>query len=141
MARLVVTNEDLGTGLKVENNKVVVDVAALTLPVDVHVENATYDEESGLLSITFAGGKEPVTVDLATALGLNTKLKSVSVTLETGMMVITDTDGTEFRADLAPFVKLAASAAISQCNAYTDSKRGEEIMSLGGVKLGYLVNE
>lgn len=141
MARLVVTNEDLGTGLKVENNKVVVDVAALTLPVDVHVENATYDEESGLLSITFAGGKEPVTVDLATALGLNTKIRTVSVTPGTASIVITDTDGTEFEANLEPAIMLAMENAIRESNAYTDSKRGEEIRSLGGVKLGYLVNE
>lgn len=144
MARLIVTSEDLGKGLKVENKKVVVDVANLDLPVDVHIDNVVYNQGTGELEFTFAGVKDPVTVELAGALGLNTKIQSFAQTPDTLELKITDTDNAEFTVDLTQTVNQLAQTVAQQ--AITDSidtivarARGEEVQSLGGVKLGHFV--
>lgn len=143
MARLIVTSEDLGKGLKVENKKVVVDVADLELPVDVHIDNATYNPQTGNLEFTFTGVKQPVEVQLAQALGVNTKVKSFAVEAATANLVITDTDNTEFKLDLTSVLATAGQAAVQEANRYTDTQvnalKGDEAVSLGGVVLGRFV--
>lgn len=141
MARLLVTSEDLGTGLKVENNKVVVDVEALSLPVDVHIEGATYDETAGELELTFTGTQTPIRVQLAEALGVNTKTKTITTQGENSPnIVITDTDDNTFTVDLTPAVThIIGQNVPAQIKAEVKKAIGEEVQSLGGVKLGYLM--
>lgn len=99
--RRVISEMNIGEHLKIENNKLTIDLTSLSgaLPVDVYIDNAVYNEETGALDFTFAGGKEPVSVPLAQALGLNTKIKSFDWSNrypETLEAEIVDTDDNKF---------------------------------------------
>lgn len=110
--RRVISEQNIGKHLKIENNKLTIDLTTLSgaLPVDVHLDNAVYNEDTGNLEITFAGGKAPVFVPLATALGLNTKIQSAEVIDNDGknmIFKIIDTDNTEFSVSLADVLQRA----------------------------------
>lgn len=143
MSRIVITPNDLGLGLKVDNQKVVVDLDALALPVDVHLDNATYNQDTGNLEITFTGTKGPVYVPLATALGVNTKVRSIVVAPGTAQVTLTDTDQNTFQFDLGPYITQQVSTALQSAKTYTDEEigklKGDKLVSLGGVELGHII--
>lgn len=121
MARLVVTNEDLGKGLKVENNKVVVNVDDLSLPVDIHLVGAELDKVNKKIKFTFEGADE---LELPVADLFNTDTTNATLALNlvddgrggftSAELVLTDSAGEEVKTDLMPI--FAAIEAVIEAN-------------------------
>ena len=77
MAITVITPADLGTGLKVEAQKVVVDTAALNIPVDVKLSGVSVDKAEKKMKFTLSDGTE-IEQSIADFLTVDTDTKIVS---------------------------------------------------------------
>lgn len=146
----VVTDQDIGHGLAIELNKLVakgildvkvegnqivltkydnteerIDLPAQT--VDVKLNGAELEGET-TLKLTLSDGSS-LTVDLAKFLNIDTDTKPTAVVLEGTTLKISLSDGTDVQSDIA--------AALQT---YIDENvKGEEVQSLGGETLGYLI--
>lgn len=134
MAKIVVTPEDLGNGLEVQEQKVVVKVDGTS--VKINAQGQLYTEH---------------TVDV--------KASNIRVDEATQEIVIEQTDGSELRTNVANFFPQASEkVTAAEMNAdglkltlanqeevtlpktqILQHLRGEEVLSLGGVTLGYLL--
>lgn len=156
MAKVVITPEDIGKGLKIENSKVIVDIASLELPVDIHLSGVKLDEDNKKLVFTFTGVDTPVEVDIAQLFGTNTVVTSAA--LEDAILTIISSDGNTVSVDLGSLLdglqaKVTSLENISEQLAnmvrtaiptlreemVAKSELGDELVSLGGVKLGRLL--
>lgn len=146
----VVTENDIGNGLAIENTKLVAkgikqitvqgnDIVVtkyddstenVPLPaqtVDVKLTGAELVDET-TLKLTLSDGSE-LRVDLAKFLNIDTNTKPTAVSLTGTMLQIDLSDGTNVQTDIA--------AALQN---YIDTNvKGDEVQSLGGTKLGYFI--
>lgn len=104
MAITVITNNDLGTGLKVENQKVVVDVAALAIPVDVKLAGVDVDVAAKKMKFTLSDGSE-IERDVSDFLVADTDTKLTSGTYASNKITLTDSAGGNVEVDLATLVQ------------------------------------
>lgn len=154
MTYSVITASDLGTGLKVEQNKVVVDVAALNIPIDVKLAGVNVDKVSQTMEFVLSDGAK-VTTNIADFLMVDTDTKVKSGSYADGSITLTLTDESTVAIDLAT-LKSEITSAYTQAVSAVDSKvtqlttrvetlenaklTGTEVRSLAGDTLGYLVN-
>lgn len=141
----VVTENDIGNGLAIEESKLVAkgyvdatinednelvltDAAGeetkLALPkqqVDVKLASAKMLDDGETLELTLSDGSV-VTVSLATL--MNTDTVPTAIAIEETTFKLTLSDGNELTADIKQAL---------------DTIKGEELQSLGGVSLGYLM--
>ena len=150
----VVTENDIGNGLAIENTKLVAKgikqitvqgndivvtkyddsteyVALPAQTVDVKLSGVELEGET-TLKLTLSDGSE-LRVDLAKFLNIDTDTKPTAVSLAvslTGTTLQIDlSDGTNVRTDIATALQ-----------DYIDiNVKGDEVQSLGGVKLGYFI--
>ena len=146
----VVTENDIGNGLAIENTKLVAkgikqitvqgndivvtkyddsteNVALPAQTVDVKLTGAELEGET-TLKLTLSDSSE-LRVDLAKFLNVNTDTKPIAVFLT----------GTTLQIDLSDttFVQTDIATALQD---YIDTNvKGDEVQSLGGVKLGYFI--
>lgn len=154
--KIVLVPEDMGRGLKIEGNKVVVDTAALELPVDVHLSGVRLDETGKKLIFTIDGISDPVEVDVAKLFGTDTVV--TAVVLDGTTLKITSSNGDEVSTDLAPLLaslqtqldnltsvterltsSLTTAVETLRSELVAKSELGDTLVSLGGVPLGRLV--
>lgn len=146
----VVTENDIGKGLAIENTKLVAkgikeiavqgndivvtkyddsteNVALPAQTVDVKLTGAELVDET-TLKLTLSDGSE-LRVDLAKFLNIDTDTKPTAVGLVGTTLQIALSDGTNVQADIA--------AALMD---FVDTNLvGDEVQSLGGVTLGYFI--
>ena len=146
----VVTENDIGNGLAIENTKLVAkgvkkiavqgneivvtkyddsteNVALPAQTVDVKLTGAELVDET-TLKLTLSDGSE-LRVDLAKFLNIDTDTKPTTVSLTGTTLQINLSDGTNVQTDIATALQ-----------DYIDTNvKGDEVQSLGGVKLGYFI--
>ena len=145
----VVTENDIGNGLAIENTKLVAkgvqkiavqgneivvtyddsteNVALPAQTVDVKLTGAELVDET-TLKLTLSDGSE-LRVDLAKFLNIDTDTKPTTVSLTGTTLQIDLSDGTNVQTDIATALQ-----------DYIDTNvKGDEVQSLGGVKLGYFI--
>lgn len=110
MAFTVITPKDLGTGLKVESNKVVVDVAALSIPVDVKLSGVSVNKEQHKMTFTLSDGTN-IEQDIADFLTVDTDTKIVSGSYADSKITLVDSANQNIEVDLATLVTEVKSAA------------------------------
>lgn len=157
--KIVITPKDLGRGLKIEKRKVVVDIDALNIPVYVKLAGVNVDKNAKKMTFEFSDGTT-IEKDIADFLAVDTDTKPTDIKVENGVISLILSDGVELSADLDEFtdnlrnyvkeqVDLARQDAESCCEqsrlAIEELKnkklKGEELVSLSGERLGYLVHE
>ena len=145
-----VTDNDIGNGLAIENTKLVAkgikqitvqgnDIVVtkyddstenVPLPaqtVDVKLTGAELVDET-TLKLTLSDGSE-IRVDLAKFLNIDTDTKPTAVSLTGTTLQINLSDGTNVQTDIATALQ----------NYIDTNVKGDEVQSLGGVKLGYFI--
>ena len=146
----VVTENDIGKGLAIELNKLVAtgikavavqgndivvtkyddsteNVALPAQTVDVKLTGAELVDET-TLKLTLSDGSE-FRVDLAKFLNIDTDTKPTAVSLTGTTLQIALSDDTNVQTDIATALQ-----------DYIDTNvKGDEVQSLGGVKLGYFI--
>ena len=153
MSVVVITSEDLGLGLKVENQKVVVDRDSLAIPVDVKLAGVQVDKQAQTMKFTLSDGSE-ITQNIADFLAVDTDTKIVSGAYAGNKITLTPSEGDAIEIDLATFAN-EVKDAVAQAQAAKDQEQdakiaaleakaatkptGIEVQSLGGTTLGYLV--
>ena len=146
----VVTENDIGNGLAIENTKLVAkgikqiavqgnDIVVtkyddstenVQLPaqtVDVKLTGAELVDET-TLKLTLSDNSE-LRVDLSKFLNVDTNTKPTAVSLTGTTLQIDLSDGTNVQADIATALQ----------NYIDTNVKGDEVQSLGGVKLGYFI--
>lgn len=146
----VVTENDIGKGLAIENTKLVAkgikqiavqgndivvtqyddNIALVALPaqtVDVKLTGAELVDET-TLKLTLSDNSE-LRVDLAKFLNVDTDTKPTAVSLTGTTLQINLSDGTNVQTDIATALQ----------NYIDTNVKGDEVQSLGGVKLGYFI--
>ena len=146
----VVTENDIGKGLAIENTKLVAtgikqievqgndivvtkyddtteNVALPAQTVDVKLTGAELVDET-TLKLTLSDGSE-IRVDLAKFLNIDTDTKPTAVSLTGTTLQIDLSDSTNVQTDIAPALQ-----------DYIDTNvKGVEVQSLGGTTLGYFI--
>lgn len=147
MTRLIVTDQDIGHGLKIENKKVVVDIAALNIPVDVKLSGVDIDKTGKKMKFTLSDGTE-IEKDIADFLAVDTDTKIVSGRYDVAgtSLILTDSNGDEIPVDfvgLTDAIDAEIDAKIApvaeRVKALEDTaaaKKTEKLYSLGGVYIG-----
>lgn len=154
--KIVLVPADMGRGLKIEGNKVVVDTDALSLPVDVHLSGVQLDEAGKQLTFEFQGAADPVSVDVSRLFDTDTTVQELQ--LDGTVLKLLSSDGEERTVDLAPLLtaidtrlttlenatqKLAEALPTTVTTLRNEmvakTELGDELVSLGGVKLGRLL--
>lgn len=148
----VVTENDIGNGLAIENTKLVAkgikqiavqgndivvtkyddsteNVALPPQTVDVKLTGAELEDET-TLKLTLSDGSE-LRVDLAKFLNVDTDTdtKPTAVALTGTTLQIDLSDGTNVQTDIATALQ----------NYINTNVKGDEVQSLGGVRLGYFI--
>lgn len=146
----VVTENDIGKGLAIEDTKLVAkgikqiavqgndivvtkyddsteNVALPAQTVDVKLTGAELENET-TLKLTLSDNSE-FRVDLAKFLNVDTNTKPTAVSLTGTTLQIDLSDGTNVQTDIATALQ----------NYINTNVKGEEVQSLGGVKLGYFI--
>lgn len=146
----VVTENDIGKGLAIENTKLVAkgikqiavqgndivvtkyddsteNVALPAQTVDVKLTGAELVDET-TLKLTLSDNSE-FRVDLAKFLNVDTNTKPTAVSLTGTTLQIDLSDGTNVQTDIATALQ----------NYIDTNVKGDEVQSLGGVKLGYFI--
>ena len=155
MAITVITPADLGTGLKVEAQKVVVDTAALSIPVDVKLSGVSVDKAEKKMKFTLSDGTS-IEQDIADFLSVDTDTKIVSGSYAGNKITLVDSEGANVEIDLATLVTEVKDAAATKAGELVNAAKTEldgkvqalenkkatgiEVKSLGEVSLGYLVS-
>lgn len=162
MAITVITPADLGTGLKVEAQKVVVDTAALSIPVDVKLSGVSVDKAEKKMKFTLSDGTE-IEQNIADFLSVDTDTKIVSGSYASNKITLVDSEGANVEIDLASLVTEVKDAAATKAGELVNAAKTEldgkvsavgakvqalenkkatgiEVKSLGEVSLGYLVS-
>lgn len=146
----VVTENDIGKGLAIENTKLVAkgikqiavqgndivvtnyddsteNVALPAQTVDVKLTGAELVDET-TLKLTLSDNSE-LRVDLAKFLNIDTDTKPTAVSLTGTTLQINLSDGTNVQTDIAPALQ----------NYIDTNVKGDAVQSLGGVTLGYFI--
>ena len=113
MAITVITPADLGTGLKVEAQKVVVDTAALNIPVDVKLSGVSVDKAEKKMKFTLSDGTE-IEQNIADFLSVDTDTKIVSGSYAGNKITLVDSEGANVEIDLASLVTEVKDAAATK---------------------------
>ena len=146
----VVTEKDIGNGLAIENTKLVAkgikqiavqgndivvtkyddsteNVALPAQTVDVKLTGAELEGET-TLKLTLSDNSE-FRVELAKFLNVDTNTKPTAVSLT----------GTTLQIDLSDSTNVQTDIATALQNYINTNVKGDEVQSLGGAKLGYLI--
>ena len=146
----VVTENDIGKGLAIENTKLVAkgikqiavqgneivvtkyddsteNVALPAQTVDVKLTGAELVDET-TLKLTLSDNSE-LRVDLSKFLNIDTDTKPTAVSLAGTTLQIDLSDGTNVQTNIATALQ----------NYIDTNVKGDEVQSLGGAKLGYLI--
>ena len=146
----VVTENDIGKGLAIENTKLVAkgikqiavqgndivvtkyddsteNVALPAQTVDVKLTGAELEGET-TLKLTLSDNSE-FRVELAKFLNVDTNTKPTAVSLT----------GTTLQIDLSDSTNVQTDIATALQNYINTNVKGDEVQSLGGVKLGYFI--
>lgn len=146
----VVTENDIGKGLAIEETKLVAkgikqiavqgndivvtkyddsteNVALPAQTVDVKLTGAELVNET-TLKLTLSDNSE-LTVDLSKFLNIDTNTKPTAVSLT----------GTTLQIDLSDSTNVQTDIATALQNYINTNVKGDEVQSLGGVKLGYFI--
>ena len=146
----VVTENDIGKGLAIENTKLVAkgikqiavqgneivvtkyddsteNVALPAQTVDVKLTGAELVDET-TLKLTLSDNSE-LRVDLSKFLNIDTDTKPTAVSLA----------GTTLQIDLSDSTNVQTDIATALQNYINTNVKGDEVQSLGGVKLGYFI--
>lgn len=110
MAITIITPEDLGTGLKVEGAKVVVDRDALTIPVDVKLSGVEVNKDEKKMKFTLSDGTS-IEQDIEDFLHVDTDTKVTSGSYAEKKITLRDSENGEVVIDVAGLVEAAVSEA------------------------------
>lgn len=121
MSIVVITNEDLGTGLKIESNKVVVDRDALSIPVDVKLAGVQVDKQAQTMKFTLSDGSE-ITQNIADFLAVDTDTKIVSGSYADNKITLVPSEGDNIEINLAAFATAVKDAAVAEAGTAADQK-------------------
>lgn len=124
MAITVITPADLGTGLKVEAQKVVVDTAALNIPVDVKLSGVSVDKAEKKMKFTLSDGTE-IEQNIADFLSVDTDTKIVSGSYASNKITLVDSEGANVEIDLASLVTEVKDAAATKAGELVNAAKTE----------------
>lgn len=124
MAITVITPADLGTGLKVEAQKVVVDTAALSIPVDVKLSGVSVDKAEKKMKFTLSDGTE-IEQSIADFLTVDTDTKIVSGSYASNKITLVDSEGANVEIDLASLVTEVKDAAATKAGELVNAAKTE----------------
>ena len=124
MAITVITPADLGTGLKVEAQKVVVDTAALNIPVDVKLSGVSVDKAEKKMKFTLSDGTE-IEQSIADFLTVDTDTKIVSGSYASNKITLVDSEGANVEIDLASLVTEVKDAAATKAGELVNAAKTE----------------
>ena len=124
MAITVITPADLGTGLKVEAQKVVVDTAALSIPVDVKLSGVSVDKAEKKMKFTLSDGTE-IEQSIADFLTVDTDTKIVSGSYASNKITLVDSEGANVEIDLATLVTEVKDAAATKAGELVNAAKIE----------------
>lgn len=124
MAITVITPADLGTGLKVEAQKVVVDTAALNIPVDVKLSGVSVDKAEKKMKFTLSDGTE-IEQNIADFLSVDTDTKIVSGSYAGNKITLVDSEGANVEIDLANLVTEVKDAAATKAGELVNAAKTE----------------
>lgn len=124
MAITVITPADLGTGLKVEAQKVVVDTAALSIPVDVKLSGVSVDKAEKKMKFTLSDGTS-IEQDIADFLSVDTDTKIVSGSYAGNKITLVDSEGANVEIDLATLVTEVKDAAATKAGELVNAAKTE----------------
>ena len=124
MAITVITPADLGTGLKVEAQKVVVDTAALNIPVDVKLSGVSVDKAEKKMKFTLSDGTE-IEQSIADFLSVDTDTKIVSGSYASNKITLVDSEGANVEIDLASLVTEVKDAAATKAGELVNAAKTE----------------
>lgn len=124
MAITVITPADLGTGLKVEAQKVVVDTAALNIPVDVKLSGVSVDKAEKKMKFTLSDGTE-IEQSIADFLSVDTDTKIVSGSYAGNKITLVDSEGANVEIDLASLVTEVKDAAATKAGELVNAAKTE----------------
>lgn len=124
MAITVITPADLGTGLKVEAQKVVVDTAALNIPVDVKLSGVSVDKAEKKMKFTLSDGTE-IEQSIADFLTVDTDTKIVSGSYASNKITLVDSEGANIEIDLASLVTEVKDAAATKAGELVNAAKTE----------------
>ena len=124
MAITVITPADLGTGLKVEAQKVVVDTTALNIPVDVKLSGVSVDKAEKKMKFTLSDGTE-IEQSIADFLSVDTDTKIVSGSYASNKITLVDSEGANVEIDLASLVTEVKDAAATKAGELVNAAKTE----------------
>ena len=124
MAITVITPADLGTGLKVEAQKVVVDTAALNIPVDVKLSGVSVDKAEKKMKFTLSDGTE-IEQSIADFLTVDTDTKIVSGSYAGSKITLVDSEGANVEVDLSTLVTEVKDAAATKAGELVNAAKTE----------------
>lgn len=124
MAITVITPADLGTGLKVEAQKVVVDTAALNIPVDVKLSGVSVDKAEKKMKFTLSDGTE-IEQSIADFLSVDTDTKIVSGSYASNKITLVDSEGANVEVDLSTLVAEVKDAAATKAGELVNAAKTE----------------
>lgn len=124
MAITVITPADLGTGLKVEAQKVVVDTAALNIPVDVKLSGVSVDKAEKKMKFTLSDGTE-IEQSIADFLSVDTDTKIVSGSYASNKIILVDSEGANVEVDLSTLVTEVKDAAATKAGELVNAAKTE----------------
>ena len=124
MAITVITPADLGTGLKVEAQKVVVDTAALNIPVDVKLSGVSVDKAEKKMKFTLSDGTE-IEQSIADFLTVDTDTKIVSGSYAGNKITLVDSEGANVEVDLSTLVTEVKDAAATKAGELVNAAKTE----------------
>lgn len=124
MAITVITPADLGAGLKVEAQKVVVDTAALSIPVDVKLSGVSVDKAEHKMKFTLSDGTS-IEQDIADFLSVDTDTKIVSGSYAGSKITLVDSEGANVEIDLASLVTEVKDAAATKAGELVNAAKTE----------------
>jgi outer membrane murein-binding lipoprotein Lpp len=124
MAITVITPADLGTGLKVEAQKVVVDTAALSIPVDVKLSGVSVDKAEKKMKFILSDGTE-IEQSIADFLTVDTDTKIVSGSYASNKITLVDSEGANVEIDLATLVTEVKDAAATKAGELVNAAKTE----------------
>lgn len=125
MAITVITPADLGTGLKVEAQKVVVDTAALNIPVDVKLSGVSVDKAEKKMKFTLSDGTE-IEQSIADFLTVDTDTKIVSGSYAGNKITLVDSEGANVEVDLSTLVTEVKDAAATKAGELVDAAKAAQ---------------
>lgn len=125
MAITVITPADLGTGLKVEAQKVVVDTAALNIPVDVKLSGVSVDKAEKKMKFTLSDGTE-IEQSIADFLTVDTDTKIVSGSYAGNKITLVDSEGANVEVDLSTLVTEIKDAAATKAGELVDAAKAAQ---------------